>query len=304
MANRLQKRWVFTWNDSDAGLPSLQALESFLNRNAAEAVFQLEAGEETNRQHYQGRLNLLGPRVGKKALLSLFSELWDIKNLTLEPEIAYDSTSYCTKSETRIAGPVYCGLASYRAEKQPESLDLRLWQRQLLAMLTQGASQARLRDRKVLWLQDKLGRTGKSRFIKHLAMNSQKLGIVCKKIPIDRPDRIRAALTKLSKKANVDLYMFDFTRTQGEDTSFKDLFEVIEEIKNGYIVDTMYGNYSQTFLHPAMVAIFTNEDILGFDKFLSQDRWEAFVLSPGRDLTDKDKTSLCHIDIEDRKSVV
>lgn len=72
--------------------------------------------------------------------------------------------------------------------------------------------------------------------------------------------------------------MFDFTRTRGEETRFNDLFEVIEEIKNSYIVDIMYGNFNRAFLKPAMVIIFTNEDIRKFSKYLSLDRWEAFTI--------------------------
>jgi len=72
--------------------------------------------------------------------------------------------------------------------------------------------------------------------------------------------------------------MFDFTRTRSDDTRLNDLFEVIEEIKNSYVVDIMYGNFNRAFLKPAIVIIFTNEDISRFSNYLSLNRWEAFTI--------------------------
>ena len=76
-----------------------------------------------------------------------------------------------------------------------------------------------------------------STFIRYLATNEDSLNIDIEKIPIDRPDIVRSAIIKLSKKKNVILYMFDFTRMCNDETRLNDLFEVIEEIKNSYIVD-------------------------------------------------------------------
>ncbi len=113
---------------------------------------------------------------------------------------------------------------------------------------------------------------GSDRIQKIVTTSRGTIGMGIEKLPIDRPDRVRSAVIKLSKKKNIDLYMFDFTRTRGEETRFNDLFEVIEEIKNSYIVDIMYGNFNRAFLKPAMVIIFTNEDISKFSKYLSLDR--------------------------------
>ena len=291
MIHSLQKRWIFTWNASEDGeLPPAPAIEDKLNQIAAEAVFQLEVGETTGRKHYQGRFKLL-TRKSKKVLLKDFSNIFETSNLTFQAEIAYDSSSYCEKSETRIGGPWYAGLEGYVSEKRNMKLDLRKWQEQLLKLIT-GEHQGYFRDRKVIWVQDIVGGHGKSTFIRYLAINERTLGMGIEKLPIDRPDRVRSAVIKLSKKKNIDLYMFDFTRTRGEETKFNDLFEVIEEIKNSYIVDIMYGNFNRAFLKPAMVIIFTNEDISNFSKYLSLDRWEAFTICNGNN-------ELAYVDLYD-----
>lgn len=278
MSNRLQKRWVFTWNSDDGGfLPSAKKIVELLNKECSEAVFQLEAGSETGRLHYQGRFTLKGPRMGKRALLKLFGEVFNTKQLTIQPEISFNSSSYCEKSDTRVEGPWYAGLQSYINTKEVKPMTLRDWQSQLLELMT-GPLRSTLEDRKVIWIQDPDGGSGKSSFIRFLAMNEKKTGLAVEKMPFDRPDRLRSSIIKLSKKKDVDVYMFDFTRTQGEETSLRNLFEVVEEIKNGYIVDVMYGNYNKAFPKEAMVIIFTNEDINDHLKYLSNDRWQVFTV--------------------------
>lgn len=276
MAHNYQKRWVFTWNfDEDHGLPSATVIREKLDDIASEGVFQLEKGELSGRHHYQGRFVLRGPRMGKRALLKLFDEVFYTKQLTLAPELSYDSSSYCEKSDTRLKGPWYVGLQSYKNLKEGKKMTLRNWQEQLMQLM-KGPQRSFLEDRKVIWVEDPVGGSGKSTFIKYLALNEKETGLRVTKVPFDRPDRIRSSVVKLSKKKDVDIYMFDFTRTQGQDTSFNDLFEVIEEIKNGYIVDVMYGNYQEAFPKENIVLIFTNENVNNYTKYLSKDRWEPF----------------------------
>ena len=146
-------------------------------------------------------------------------------------------------------------------------LDLKKWQNQLLKLIS-GEYQNYFRNKKVIWVQDTLGGQGKYTFIRYLATNETSLGMGIEKMPIDQPDRVRPAIIKLSRKKNIDLYMFDFTPTRSDDTRLNDFFEVIEEIKNLYIVDIIYGNFNKAFLKPAIVVIFTNEGISKFSNYL------------------------------------
>ena len=257
MIHSLQKRWVFTWNADDKGnLPSPNLVQDKLGPIASEAVFQLEIGSDTGRRHYQGRFKLLN-RKSKRSLLKIFAEIFSTKNLTLQVEIAFDSSSYCEKIETRVGGPWYAGLAGYLSEKQEMKLELKNWQNQLLELIT-GEYQNHFRNRKVIWVQDIVGGQGKSTFIQYLATNERKFGMGIEKLPIDRPDRVRSAIIKLSKKKNVDVYMFDFTRTRGDDTRLNDLFEVIEEIKNSKTWIIRKSNQTVTLFLPKefLIAVF------------------------------------------------
>ena len=46
---------------------------------------------------------------------------------------------------------------------------------------------------------------------------------------------------KITGKEDVDAFCFDFTRTFDENTSIRNMFQVLEEIKNGHIVSVMLG---------------------------------------------------------------
>lgn len=273
MAHRYQKRWVFTWNGvGTPEVPPPTELVRFLDPLVEEGVFQLEVGKKTQNAHYQGRFVLRGPRIGKRKLLSLFADKYDTMNLTVEPEILSDSTSYCIKEDTSVGGPWFIGLFSYKQKQETMTLKLRKWQEQLLTLLGPEFG-GKFRDRKVIWVQDVHGGAGKSEFIKYLARTGGEHKLVAKKLPFDNPDRIRSSVGKIAKKHDVDIFMFDFTRTRSESANDQNLFQVVEEIKNSYVVDVMYGNYVETFLPPLFVVIFTNEDIKDYRQYLSADRW-------------------------------
>jgi len=239
MVHYYQRKWVFTWNANDDGqLVDCHKLQNLLNEIAKQGVFQSERGKKNARMHYQGRFELKGSRTGKKQLLKMFGVLGCTKNLTFRPELSVDSTEYCTKTDTRISGPWYVGLSSYRRKNSIMTIRLRKWQQQLLNQL-KGPLAKTFRGRKLIWIQDEHGGAGKSTFLKYLC--SQKEGLNFKKLPLDRPDRIRMMVCKVTEKEDVDPFCFDFTRTLDENTTIRSMFQVLKEIKNGHIVSAMFG---------------------------------------------------------------
>jgi hypothetical protein len=60
-------------------------------------VFHLERSKKTGRSDYQGHFELRGPRIGKKQLLKIFSELGCIISLIFGAERLLDNTKYCIK---------------------------------------------------------------------------------------------------------------------------------------------------------------------------------------------------------------
>ena len=155
------------------------------------------------------------------------------------------------------------------------SISLRKWQEDLLRELQSPLGET-FRDRKVIWVQDEKGGAGKSTFLKYLCL--QKDGLIFKKLPLDRPDRIRMMVCKMTEKQDVDAFCFDFTRTLDENTSIRSMFQVLEEIKNGHIVSAMFGKPMESIIPCPFVIIFTNEDISRYYQYLSADRWQVYEI--------------------------
>jgi hypothetical protein len=284
--NTNTKYWSLTWetNVKQKILPSITKLLSFLNSITDEAVFQTERGSEKGKLHYQGTFTLFGPRKSKSATLRLFQgEFKNISGLTITP--VYDKVAinkYVTKETGRVDGPFYGG-KNCMYDKQFASMKLRKWQQELYDII-KGPLLDSLKDRKVIYIQNETGNSGKSWFQKWLAIGQRQL--VSKALPISGVDRLISAVNILNKKMDVDVYTIDLTRTKGEDQSFKDLFAAVESIKNGYVVDVMYGKYNEAIFKPPIIIIFSNYKFEEFKDYLSADRWVPFTVGKGNELAE------------------
>lgn len=67
--------------------------------------------------------------------------------------------------------------------------------------------------------------------------------------------------------------MINLTKSRGQDQSMSDMFATIEDVKDGFIIDTMYGKYSEAIFDPPIIMIFTNEKLDHHLVSLSPDRW-------------------------------
>ena len=268
--NTNTKYWSLTWdtNKKQRKLPDEEALLCFFDRVADECVFQYEKGAIKKKEHIQGTFTLTGQRQSKSNVLKTFEMTFkNVGGLTLSP--VYDKVamrSYVTKDSGRTRGPFFGGKKEMY-DSEVAATKLRKWQKQLFAILT-GDQQEFLRDRKVIWIQDS-GNTGKSWFQKWLRVGQRDL--VVRSLPVSTVDRTTSAICILNKSLKVDAYTIDLTRSQGEDQSFNDLFAVVEQIKNGYISEVMYGKYNEAIFKPPMVLIFTNLNIEDYKNYLSKD---------------------------------
>ena len=74
----------------------------------------------------------------------------------------------------------------------------------------------------------------------------------------------------------VDVLMINLTKTKGQNQFLKDMFDAIEEIKDGFIVDTLYGKYIEAIFEPSLIVVFTNDKLDEHISKLSVDRWLRF----------------------------
>lgn len=129
---------------------------------------------------------------------------------------------------------------------------------------------------------NKTGGAGKSKFVKWLRISQKE--IVLRKLPVSSVDRLTSAVFIISKTVNIDLYKIDLPRTISENISLPDLFHTLEEIKNGFIVDTMYGRYNERIFEAPQIVIFTNISFEKLRKYMSPDRF--FQLGEKRELSE------------------
>ncbi len=231
MVNRNTKYWFFTWeiNSVQRKLPSKEKLKSFLDQIADYAQFQEEIGGKKGNFHYQGCLELYGPRVSKRKLLDTFKDSFkNIGGLTISKVFSKEAVlAYTSKQETRHSATVYCGRKEMFST-EIQSLLSKEWQTDVFDFLKNVKYDddfddiQRFRKRSIIWLEDIKGGSGKSEFISWLRAGQK-----------DSVDRLIHAVTEISKHEKVDVFMIDDTRTQGDKTSFNNMFEAIERIKNG-----------------------------------------------------------------------
>lgn len=271
--NTNSRHWFLTWetNKLQKKLPSHLTLIEFFNYNCDEAIFQLERGEKAQKNHWQGCFILTGVRKSKRAVLDLFKERFkNVSGLTIQRTHSQDSVElYVTKEETRLKGPFYAGNKVKFDLELANSMELKAWQQDLFDFMKN--HEEFLRDRKVIYVEDEKGGSGKSTFIKWLRTAQRFFKF--RALPQASVDRVASAVNIICKDTKLDVLAFDITREQGMDQHDQDLFAIIESIKNGYVIDVMYGRMNEAIFKPPIVVIFSNKPFLKVRKYLSHDRW-------------------------------
>ncbi len=157
------------------------------------------------------------------------------------------------------------------------SVKLRPWQQDLMDLITNYESM--FRDRKVIYVEDKVGGSGKSTFVKWLRIGQVKFSF--RPMQHTRADRVDAAINKIYPKEKLDIVGFDLTRERGSGQTDKELFSIAKKVKDGYVIDEMFGNHKEAiwkFGEEPIVIIFSNKPFQEVRKYLSWDRW--FVCQP------------------------
>ena len=277
--NRENKRWCFTWetNVKQRRLPNQEKLAAFLDGIVEWGVFQKEEGAKKKKKHWQGYFELLGRRSSKEKLLNKFrTKFKNVAGLTLT--VSHDkmaSRRYAQKKESRLEGPFFCGVGA-KNDKAMSNMKLREWQKDLYEILKSRVKSGN--DRTVICVSNPSGGSGKSAMLKWL--HSETSCINAHKLPVTSVDRLLSATVKLSKRYSegVDLFMINLTKSKGKEQNYCDLFAAIEDIKDGYVVDCMYGNYQEAVFSSPVVLIMTNLKPAELLDYLSFDRWELYTI--------------------------
>ena len=229
-------------------------------------VFQLEmtVGDEPEREnwHYQIyahvaekiRPKTLGQRMNDEFRGIEWSHASTAGRVALE--------KYCMKHDTRQAGP-WADKRIYMGKDLPTTL--KRWQQQLKDYVTAPPD-----DRTLLWITDKSGGNGKTKFAKYMAFHHDG-------IPLGYGNA-GDILNLVYKFQGKNLYMFNLTRTKPAVFSSQDIYSCLESIKDGMFINTKYDT-GFVLMDSPHVVVFANQD--PDQEHCTADRWSVHQLDFG-----------------------
>ena len=275
------KNWVFTWNENNEGelLPPAQ-ISDFMKIYADYYVFQEECGDLEGRFHYQGAFKTK-IRKRQSTIIKEFQENFgdQVLNLTINRMCGTweESYAYCTKNDTSTTGKIWQSsvLEDYNAR------DIKIfedranwfpWQRTLSdkVFIQNSLTVSTADDREIIWIEDPEGCTGKSKYCKFICSTNNDII----KLPFGTSSQLRSAVISAGRRK---LYIIDIPRTVGDDDDLNALISTVEDIKNGYVVSSMYGKYQDLFMEPPHIVIFSNDRAPVLS--LSNDRWSLYKIT-------------------------
>lgn len=282
------QKWVFTWNaqnEDEDSLISENELKALMTLFTDEFVFQKEF---VTRYHWQG-LFKTKIRIRKLTLLNQIKAAMPLSACELIKQLTIsrmhgswdESLKYATKKESRVTEPVYSGISvPYSAS------DLKLfddkenhhsWQKDLISKIIDKHGIIKsASDRSILWITDINGGTGKSKLVKYLAYNHPE--DICK-FSFGSSSQLRSAVVTAGTRK---VFFIDIPRTLGRDDSIDDLVSVLEDIKNGFVVSSMYGKYQSKMFDPPHVIVLSN--LRCPTTLMSLDRWKVYDINYNKTL--------------------
>lgn len=278
------------WMDQSAFAGVQAAFHTVVGSLFSEFIYQLESkpwdldSKRTDgaHDHYQGYGHVGGK--GKKRPESLGKEFHaalaklgdedkgqSIGKVYSEPSSTAGQQAlkaYAMKPDTRFLGPWFDKKETDRiafdaAERLPQ---LRPWQKELEDVLASAVGD----DRKIFFVVDPSGNTGKTRFARHLR--------VAQKAVILTPGDERDVLYLVSEKASAPLYVMNVTKNLPSTYKEADLLAVLEKIKDGVFTSTKYKTKDVVMPSPNVLC-FTNH-VIAHTK-LSLDRTVGAYFSLG-----------------------
>lgn len=244
--SKKSRGWFFTFNNPD-DIEVEQLEHLFVTAGCSAYVFQLEMGEEDT-PHYQGSVYFKNPVVMPKYIDQRIH--WEFcRNWRA-------AVDYCSKEDTRIAGPWFMGVKPKKAPLKVIS-ELRPWQAEIATMLREEPD-----DRSVYWFWESVGNVGKTAFAKWIAVNFNAL------ILSGKCADMKYAVAQYVRKRPLKVAVICLARANEEFVSY----EALEVIKDGMFFS---GKYE------ADMVLYNSPHVIVFANFapkmemLSSDRWNV-----------------------------
>lgn len=266
MAENAIQVFAFTMQKNEWGKDELMEkkpmLEHFLRDMCKSWIFQLEKGEGSGLYHFQGMFRML-KKITFGNLVIKFKE-WATENGYenfggIHVSRAHDCNAldnYCQKADTRVDGP-WTDKDEARAKRRARYVDLSTWQNQMVERLTTTEPD----DRTIIYVYDKLGGCGKTLFANCMRDNHEWCVLT--------PGKADNMAHMAAKQRNAPGFIVNIPRTIARSHDLDEIYEFLENLKDGHINDSKYDSEAIT-INPPHVVILSNHQLKG-DK-LSADR--------------------------------
>lgn len=240
------RHYMLTINNPET---SGEQMEQTFKAFCSKYVYQVEQGA-SGTKHVQALISFDNP-ISWKSVKKVFhtAHIEKAKNLQM-------CIKYCQKYDTRIEGPFIQGYPNFNVSIIKE---LREWQATFLNEIKNS------NDRKIYWVYDKVGNSGKTALAKYMVLTQKAMYVSGKSADI------KYAISTYLENDVPKIVIFDYPRSLENYVSYG----AIEEVKNGIFFSNKYESKMCIF-EPPVVIIFSN--FLPDHSQLSEDRWERYHL--------------------------
>ena len=279
----------------EVGQTTREVLDAWCKAKTKTFCYQLERGVDGGLLHWSIWFAL--KRKERKSWIlttggwrRMLEELKGMPVFYLEQSLSGKGKDYSTKEATRVAGPWGDGaeeVDDYDGDDLACMGEPYPWQKWVLEHIATKPD-----DRSVYWIYDAEGCKGKSKLTKYLIWKK-----LAKVINVDSAARLSSAIVKAGKER---CYVIDIPRTICKDKSLSSVVNVMENLKNGVVVDNMYGADNNLLMAPPHVMVFANYPPPR--ETMSGDRWKVFRITMDRELAADPGPVQAPLAIEDVRS--
>lgn len=288
-------RFAMTWNrkeewdEKDFSSWDPRVTASFKSMGCKQWIFQLERGAE-GRLHYQAYFKLATKKRLRQVIKMVHEDLEGAH--VSEGCSAGDKalSTYCMKEDTRVQGPwadkpiprplPNCDpLGSYDPMTDPDVIRVRDHPRPFQEELTKMCLKWPADGRKVIWVFDKEGESGKNDWLNFMEAHhgAKFLTFATSK---DLMDNIYKDIQKREQTRRI--YIINLPRSKPKDQAMEDMFNVIEMLKDGRVFNTKGMTGGDLKMHKPHVVVLSNwlpERTDSDDGPLSKSRWALFRIT-------------------------
>lgn len=259
------------------------ALKEKLDLYADDYIYQGEKGAQNGLLHFQGCLKLK-----KKDRCSSLANKMALPGLHLYPSVAHQDEAlknYCMKADTRIIDPVVKNpdrlekareeqkQAAKKQAREYKGADLPEawcpWQQNM----TYCCTVAPVDDRKIIWICDQLGSGGKTKWGKYMAWKHDAIYLSWG----NTGDVCRIIQKRINAQGAPSTFIFNLTKTAPASFGKDDLYNTLEQIKDGCLCCTKYDG-EVLFFDPPHCVVLANRP--PDETKLSKDRFQIIWMRP------------------------